>query len=62
MGTQAEAVRVPVQLIDGRHFRVRFDDVRTGHDFYFRMVDTQGVKSERHVVIKPEPRGRPGPI
>jgi hypothetical protein len=49
----AEPVKATVEPLDGRHFRVRFDDVRTPQDFYFRMVDTQGVKSERHVLIKP---------
>lgn len=52
------AVKADVQLLDSRTFRVRFDDVkatpeRPAYDFYFRMVDTDGVVGQRHVVIKP---------
>jgi hypothetical protein len=53
------AVRGDVKLIDKRTFQVRFDDVRPtperpAYDFYFRFVDSDGVKGERHIVIRPK--------
>jgi hypothetical protein len=51
----AAAVKGDVRLLpDRRHFEVRFDDVRTTYDFYFRFVDTENVKGERHVIVKPQ--------
>ena len=49
----AAAVKGEVQLLDPHTFQVRFDDVQTTYDFYFRFVDTENVKGERHVIIKP---------
>jgi hypothetical protein len=49
----AAAVKGDVQLIDPYTFQVRFDNVQTAFDFYFRFVDTENVKGERHVIIKP---------
>jgi hypothetical protein len=55
----AAAVKGDVKLLDRRTFQVRFDDVRStpdrpAYDFYFRFVDTDGVKGERHIVIRPK--------
>jgi hypothetical protein len=49
----AAAVKGDVQMTGPRTFAVRFDDVQTTYDFYFRFVDTENVKGERHVIIKP---------
>src|SRR5262249_19054575 len=53
------AVKGEVKLIDKRTFQVRFDDVRPtperpAYDFYFRFVDSDGVKGERHILIRPK--------
>jgi hypothetical protein len=55
----AAPVKADVQLIDRRTFQVRFDDVRStperpAYDFYFRFIDADGVKGERHIVIRPK--------
>jgi hypothetical protein len=55
----AAAVKGEVQLIDPHTFAVRFDDVQTTLDFYFRFVDTENVKAERHVLIKPSKDNAP---
>jgi hypothetical protein len=53
------AVKGEVKILDKRTFQVRFDDVRPtperpAYDFYFRFVDSDGVKGERHIVIRPK--------
>jgi hypothetical protein len=50
----AAPVKGTPELLTPRTFQVRFDDVRTTLDFYFRFVDTENVKGERHVIIKPQ--------
>jgi hypothetical protein len=50
----AAPVKGDVQLLDPHRFTVRFDDVRTTLDFYFSFLDTENVKGERHVIIKPQ--------
>src|SRR5262249_22635637 len=47
------------QLLNKRTFQARFDDVRQpperqAYDFYFRFIDSDGVKGERHIVIRPK--------
>ncbi len=49
----AAAVKGEVKLVDPHTFTVRFDDVQSTYDFYFRFVDTENVKAERHVILKP---------
>lgn len=51
-------VKGEVELIDSRTFRVVFTNVRATaerpvYDFYFEFVDTDGVRGNRHIIIKP---------
>ncbi|HZT82674.1 MAG TPA: hypothetical protein VFA26_20765, partial [Gemmataceae bacterium] len=55
----AAPVKATPELLDPHRFQVRFDDVRTTLDFYFRFVDTENVKGERHVIIKPQDDAAP---
>ncbi|HEX5269538.1 MAG TPA: MFS transporter, partial [Gemmataceae bacterium] len=55
----AAVVKGDVRLLDPHTFAVRFDDVQTTYDFYFRFVDTENVKAERHVIIKPSKDAAP---
>jgi hypothetical protein len=50
----AAAVKGDVKLLDPHTFQVYFENVHSTYDFYFRFVDTENVKGERHVVIKPQ--------
>jgi hypothetical protein len=50
----AAPVKGNVELLDPHRFQVRFEDVRGTLDFYFRFVDSENVKGERHVLIKPQ--------
>jgi hypothetical protein len=57
-GMEALHVEAEVKLLGPRTFQVRFDNVRATaerpqYDFSFEFEDTDGVRGQRHMVIKP---------
>ncbi len=46
-------MKSPVDQLDARAFRGRFDHVSAPVDFVFRFTDTDGVVGQRHIIIRP---------
>ena len=50
---RAGAGKSPVEQLDARAFRGRFDHVSAPLDFVFQFTDTDGVVGQRHIIIRP---------